>query len=177
MAAPSPLHALADLLRSGGALPAVSSERFAASMIYDLQYRLAVLACVYELHAGDDRSNTRGIKPGKLKLLQFVAMRPWLLPVVRKWSEERSDRQVSLWASRALRRGFLGDTVHEAVVEFCLASGMLQYLGSRLVSGDHGDYLSTVSAAVRTGDWFASERRTLEALRQTVITNDMLEGW
>src|SRR5262245_23641382 len=119
MPEPSALGVLAELLRGRGTEPILSLERLAPSTVYDLEYRLVVVACALHFH-GD--KETLGIKPARLKLVQFVATRPWLLPMVREWSVRPTDPQATLAISHGLRRGFLGDTVHEAVIQFAIAS-------------------------------------------------------
>ena len=172
-----PLDALAALLRGRGAQPVFSAVRLAPSAVYDLHYRLVVVACAYEIHAKKDVTGARRIKPAKLKLLQFVAIRPWLLPVVREWSDGPSETQTSLLVSHGLRRGFLGDTVHEAIIEFSVACGMLVRVGSHLVPGARVGYLIALSVAANREGWFETERQVLDEIKAISITNNMLEGW
>jgi hypothetical protein len=174
MADPNPLHMLAELLRGAGAQPVISPERSAPSTIYDLQYRLTVTACAFELHSKPDLVNTRRLQPAKLKLLQFMAIRPWLLPVVREWSANQSEP--SLLTSQHLRRGFLGDAMHDDVIAFLTARDVLTRVGSHLVSGKHAYVLTNLFAASIEQNLFASERAVLQELIGIKLTNSMLEG-
>ena len=87
------LALLADLLEGGNALPLVATSA-PASTIYDVQYRVVVNACAFELHGRPDTLNRKRIATNKLKLLQFVAIRPWLVPVIREWSASRGTAAV-----------------------------------------------------------------------------------
>jgi hypothetical protein len=173
----NPLHTLAELLRGGGAQPLFSPERLAPSTIYDLQYRLAITACAFELHAKSDLVNTRRIRAATLKLLQFVAIRPWLVPVLQEWAASQRHPQFSLLASQRLRRGFVGDVTYEAVIAFLVARRVLVRVGSHLVSGQNVDALTPFYTAAVEHSLFAAERRVLQKLVDVKITNSMLEGW
>src|SRR6202049_295348 len=113
----NPLQAIGELL-AGHAQPVVAPERLAPSAIYDLQYRMAVTASTFEMHSKPHGMNQRRIHAARLKLLQFVASRPRLLAVLRNWSKAQHDAQLSISTSQRLRRGFLGDQMHEDVVTF-----------------------------------------------------------
>lgn len=173
MADPNPLRALAELLRGSGAQPVVSEERSAPSTIYDLQYRLAVTACAFELHAKADLFNMRRIPSAKLKFLQFIAIRPWLLPVVREWSDSQGES--SLLTSQHLRRGFLGDAMHDDVIDFLAARDVLTRVGSHVVSGRSVYLLTNVFVASVQQNLFASEREVLQEFFGIKLTNSMLE--
>jgi hypothetical protein len=177
MADPNPLQSLADLLRGTGAQPIVSPERPAPSTIYDLQYRLMVNACAFEIHAKKDLTLTRRLQAAKLKLLQFIAIRPWLLPVVRQWSASQSQPQLSVIFSQYLRRGFLGDKMHDDVIAFLEARDILIRVGAHLTTGHSSGALTNWYLAAVEHDLFADERLVLQEVKNIMITNRMLEGW
>lgn len=177
MGDPNPLRSLADLMRGTGAQPIVSPERPAPSTIYDLQYRLVVNACAFETHARTDLTSTRRLQAAKLKLLQFIAIRPWLLPVVRQWSASQSEPQLLLLYSQYLRRGFLGDTMHDDVIAFLEARNILIRVGAHLITGNNSDVVTSWHLAAVKHDLFADERLVLQEIRTVRITNRMLEGW
>lgn len=86
MREPSAIETLSALLQSSHAQPRVRPERLVPSAIYDLDCRVFVIAAAFELHAKGELLTGRRIHATKLKLLQFVAIRPRLLPVIRSWS-------------------------------------------------------------------------------------------
>lgn len=169
------ITALADLLQGGGASPIVSSS-IASSAIYDVQYRVAVTACAFALHARPDLVRSRRILAARLKLLQFIAIRPWLVPMIREWSDRRGTPQQSLLAQR-LRHGFLGDVVHERVIDLVVASGMFFRSGPHVVSGVGESIISRIVSALEESQLFEDERSALVELKGITITNAMLEGW
>lgn len=177
MAETGPLHTLAELLRGSGAQPLFSPERLAPSTLYDLQYRLAVTACAFETHAKAYSASLRRIQGAKLKLLQFIAIRPWLVPVVREWAGSRRDPQLSLLMAQRLRRGFLGDAMHDDVIAFWAARGILTRNGAHLLSGTNVALLANLHSAMIENNLFAPEREALQQLAGVTITNAMLEGW
>src|SRR5690606_4111004 len=107
----------------------------APSAIYDLQYRLTVVACAFVRHARTDVLGNLRMQAARLKLYQFVACRPRLLPVVKEWSKHRSDAQLSMLSSQALRRGFLSDQMHDDVIAFLVARNSLIHANQYLASG------------------------------------------
>lgn len=172
----SAIHVLGELL-SGHATPVVVPGRLAPSAVYDLQYRTAVVAAAFEFHAKPYGIDKRRIHAGKLKLLQFIASRPGLMPMVQQWSDSQGDAQLSLAASQRLRRGFLSDLMHDDVIAFLAARGILVESGSHLVSEAGKGFLHEFYTATAEQGLFVSERVTLEKLRGIQITNVMLEGW
>jgi hypothetical protein len=172
----NPLHEIGELL-SNRALPVIAPERLAPSAIYDLQYRMAVFASAFEIHAKPYAFGQRRIHSARLKLLQFIACRPWLVGMVRKWSEARYDAQLSLATSQRLRRGFLSDQMHEDVVAFLVARGVLDRSGAHLITSAHGDFLTRLHLTNIKEDLFSVERTVLKDLLAVQITNPMLEGW
>ena len=173
---PQPLQALGELL-GGRAQPVFAPERLAPSATYDLQYRIAVIASAFQLHAKPDRFSQQRIHAARLKLLQFISCRPWLLGMVRSWSKSQHDAQLSIVTSQRLRRGFLGDQMHEHVVTFLVARGILNWSGSHISAGPDVGWLGQLHSANLQHNFFPVERGVLEELRSIRITNTMLEGW
>jgi hypothetical protein len=167
---------LAELL-SGQAIPVVSSERLAPSTFYDLRYRIFVIASAFEIHAKPYAPNMRRIQGARLKLLQFIACRPWLLGMVRVWSKAQHDAQLSMASSQRLRRGFLGDTMHDDVVSFLVARGILSRMNSHLADGPNTAWLGQLHSRITEEELFGRERHVLKELVSVKITNAMLEGW
>jgi len=80
----NPLLRLAAMLEASGARPEVTPERLAPSTVYDLEYRVRIIAMAFQIHAAPDKYSTMPRVQGRrLKLLQFVAIRPWLVSVIR----------------------------------------------------------------------------------------------
>jgi len=169
------LGVLAQLLQGGGASPVVTASA-SSSTIYDVHYRVVVNACAFEIHGRTDTQGHRRISANRLKLLQFVAIRPWLLPGMREWADAKGTAQQSLLTQR-FRRGFLGDVVHERVIDLLIAHGALTRGGVFLVSGESSTTFSKLCADLARDELFQDERDTLQELLAVRITNAMLEGW
>ena len=168
------IETLSALLQSSQAQPRVRTERLVPSAIYDLDYRMFVIAAAFELHAKEAPPITRRIHATKLKLLQFIAIRPRLMSVIRSWSATRDDE--TSFAAHDLRRGFLGDRMYDAVVAFLVARGALEWMGTHLAAGSNAELLAKIYTAAVRSDLFVSERRTLEKLAHVRVTVPMLEG-
>lgn len=104
-------------------------------------------------------------------------MRPWLVGVVRDWSETQHVPRLSMVLSQPLRRGFLGNEMHESVVAYLVAAGALRHDGAHLAAGANVHVLARWAAAAREGNLFSTERAAIDRLSEIKITNAMLEGW
>jgi len=174
--ADNPLRMIGELLE-GRARPTIHPERVAPSSVYDLQYRIAVVASAFELHSKPFAVTSRRIQSVRLKLLQFIACRPALTHMLEQWSKAQHDAQLSMDLSQRLRRGFLADQMHDDVVGFLIARGELNHSGQYLAIGHEEHMLHDLHLAnVRLG-LFAAEREALQTLTAVRITNAMLEGW
>ena len=177
MANQAPLQTLADLLRGSSAKLLIEPSRFAPSTVYDLEYRLVVVACAFDLHSKAALVKIRRIQAVRLKLMQFVAVRPWLFPVVQDWAASQKKPQLHLLASQSLRRGFLGDEMHDKVIDYLVAHDALRREKAFLVASSNGAFLADLAAAANEANLFMEERHTLQDLLNVRITNSMLEGW
>lgn len=179
MASPSPIERLAELLKESGAQPDLTPERVAPSTVFDLDYRVLIVSLAFELHAAADQysPNRPRLPARRLRLLQFVAMRPWLVDVVREWSAQRHDGERSLDTEEGLRRGFLGDTTHDLVMRFLLSAGVLRRDGDHVVGGPHASVLIDFNREIKERKLFATEIQALTELKTIHVTNDMLVGW
>jgi hypothetical protein len=75
-----------------------------------------IVAVAFQMHAAIDRfSPLRRIQNRRLKLFQFVAMRPWLIPIIQNWSANRGESLRLIDGEEGLRRGFITDTMHDKV--------------------------------------------------------------
>ncbi len=171
------LSELALLLQNSGATPVVRRGRVVPSVVYDLRYRVAITACAFTRHARPHpgMSKAISIRSDKLKFLQFIAIRPWLVGPVREWSRAKGDAQRSMWTSDRLKRGFIGDTMHDHIVDYLVAAGLL----ARMANGTHltgGAALQNLTADIVREDLFVSERVALDELSEITVTNEMLEG-
>lgn len=172
----NPLEAIGELL-SGRARPVIAMERLAPSAVYDVRYRIAVIAAAFELHAKPVAHGGRRILAPRLKLLQFIACRPWLLEMVRRWSRAQGDAQLLLSTSQRLRHGYLGDQTHEEVLSLLIARDMLSWSAPHVTAGPGIELLRHVYVASVEQELFCAERGVLEDLLGIRITNAMLEGW
>ena len=121
----SSVSALSRLLAASEASPYVRPERVAPSTFYDLDYRICVLAACFAVHAKEDESGFKKMYSARLKLFQFIAIRRWLLPTALDWSKSRNHPERSVWSSQSLRRGFLGDTMYDEVIDYLVAAGLM----------------------------------------------------
>ena len=178
MSTNSPLERLSALLAASGAQPDITPERLAPSTVYDLEYRVLIVAMSFQLHAASDKySNRPRIQSRRLKLLQFIAMRPWLVSVIREWSLSRHNAQRSLDSEEGLRRGFISDTMHDDVLDFLVAAGALRREETFVVSGMNSSLISDLYSEALGRSLFDAELTALRQLKAIVITNEMLEGW
>jgi hypothetical protein len=173
---PTESQILSELLAGTSASPYVHPERIAPSTVYDLQYRMFVVAACLRV-SGKVEGAFRKISANKLRLLQFVAMRPWLLDVVREWSASRKDRQRSLQSSQSLRRGFLSDGMHDNLIDYLVATGCLFKQKGQIAEPISSVILSDLFDASEKDGLFITETDAIRELDEIVITNDILEGW
>ena len=153
-------------------------SRLAPSAIYDLDYRVAIVALVFERFAKPlARAQPRKMSAARLKLLQFMALRPWLLPAMQEWSHRGDQSALALNHSIRVRRGFLSDSAHDEVMEYLIACGIFMRADSQIVSGVNSKLITNLADFLAREGFFASERKMLEELDALLITNDMLEGW
>jgi hypothetical protein len=167
---------LAELL-AGKAQPVIEPDRLAPSAFYDLQYRIFLIAATFEIHAKPFSIDRRRIHAARLKLLQFIGCRPWLLEMMQSWSAAQYDAQLSMISSQRLRRGFLGDQMHDEVVSLLVARGILSRTDTQISSGDHSGFLTELYSISAREGFFSGERDALRKLLDVRITNAMLEGW
>ena len=169
-----PVRELAALLARVDARPMLVKERIAASTLYDADYHLALVACAFMTHAKPDASGRDQMLAPWLKLLQFVAVRPRLLPDLRLWAETRRNADLETW--RKMPRGYVGDRIHDAIIDFLVAGDVLEREKDRLVGGRHVDMLRRLYERVTAADLFATERRVLDDLLTVRPNKTMLGG-
>ena len=170
-----PIHALAELLRASKAPLVVFHDRFARSAFYDPYYRIMVIAAVLGIFGKEAGLGKRSIQGSRLKLLQFIGSRPWLFAMVQEWSHTRNSGRFAVLSAQRIRRGFLGDTTHDQVVDLLVAHGALVRARGKLIASDAGPLGSLYAMAVKR-DLFVAERETLVELSGITIVNKMLEG-
>jgi hypothetical protein len=110
-----------------------------------------------------------------MKLFQFIAQRPWLLPVIRQWSNSKRAHQSSLLIPQHLRRGYLADTMFDGVIDFLIARGTFVRGASHLVEGE-ASFSRTIYENSLRSELFIPELEVLTELKELSLTNDMLEG-
>jgi hypothetical protein len=169
------LGAIATLLGDTTARPVVRSALATTSPLYDVDYRMFVNSIAFEMHANLSPAGLR-IQRARIKLLQFVAIRPWLLPALQRWSTEGAADQFSLEHAQRIRRAFLTDTIHDAAISFLIAHEALEPSGSHLLAGRRYDVIASRVAIAKREGLFARERATLELSKEVRITIRMLEG-
>lgn len=175
---PHPIHELASLLRNSTAKPVLVPARLAPSALYDAEYRTAVIALVFAQFARTIAPSTlRKISAAKLKLMQFVVLRPWLLPAIKEWSEVGPHEGLAFAHSIRIRRGFLSDTAHDDVVNYLTACRILTRQDTQIVEEKHIETLLAVAKSIVDGKLFSGELAAIKELEKITISNQMLEGW
>jgi len=178
MTTENPIQTLADLLSNSKARPLVVASRLAPSPMYDLEYRTSIIAMIFQNFAKTfEYGLGRRMLASKLKLLQFVTIRPWLLPAVQEWSAASSQGALTLTYSARIRRGFLSDTAHEDVINFLTACNILVRQNHHLISGSKADELEKIAAISSQHGLFENELKIILDLTHLKLTTNMLEGW
>src|SRR5713101_6138243 len=173
-----PIETLADLLQNSDAKPLVVPSRLAPSAIYDVEYRTAVIALLFKEFAKPfGPAGHRRISVARLKLLQFVTLRPWLLPAIREWSRGTSQGSLGFVPSIRIRRGFLSDTAHDDVINFLVACGIFARQEKHLVSGEKAHTLSEIAKSTETHKLFEGEQKVILERTSVKLTDSMMEGW
>ena len=67
--------------------------------------------------------------------------------------------------------------MHDKVVAFLVARGLVQQMDSHLVSVEHSDFLKRLYVAATENHLFSASVNALRELADIQITNKMLEGW
>jgi hypothetical protein len=165
---------LATLLQEAGARPRVSPERVVRSTLYDLDYHIAIVACVFFTNAEQRTDNTRSIVAQWLRILQFVAVRPALLPDFLQWAKERRNPDLNTW--QKMPRGYLGDRTHERTIEWLVAGEVLYRAADSLIGGERFNMLRGLYERIVANRLFASERLTLRALASVPVNKTLLRG-
>ena len=172
--ASSKVHQLAGLLRETGARPRVSSGRVVRSTLYDLDYHLALIACVFFTASERPTDGPRRVVAHWLKILQFIAMRPLLLQDFLQWAQARRRPDLDVW--QKMPRGFLGDRTHDRTVELLVARGVLHRTGDSLIGGEDFGLLEDLHRQVVARDLFRPEREALERMSLLRVNKTLLSG-
>ena len=168
------VQALVALLQETGAKPRVSPDRIVRSTLYDLDYHVALVACVFSINAEQRTDNTRSIVAHWLKILQFIAVRPSLLRDFQHWATARRNPNIETW--QKMPRGYLGDRTHDRTVELLVAGKVLHRTTDALVSGERFSVLQSMYKDIVASDLFTSERKTLLELDYIPVNKTLLRG-
>ena len=175
MAEPSAVSQLAALL-GGHAKPVIRPQRLAPATIYDIDYRMAVVALTIHAHGAKTDDGELRIDSARLKLFQFIAQRPNMIPAMNEWARSKHASGLLRDSSQRLRRGYLGDGTYDQVVEYMMACKIIRVEGRSFISEKPSQYISEIAAATEAQDMFVSERTVLQELAKLRVTNAMLEG-
>lgn len=170
---PDTLQELAGILREVGASARVRPERIVRSTLYDLDYHVALIACVFFLAAEKEDGRQRIIAHW-LKILQFVAVRPTLVSDFEAWAQTRRNQDLRIW--QKMPRGYLGDSTHERTVELLVAVHILAREDDTLVPGTRFTKLQRIFATLVTNDLLRSEREILAELSTIRVNKTLLKG-
>jgi hypothetical protein len=169
-----PVRELAAVLREVGASPRVRPERIVRSTLYDLDYHVALIACVFFIVAGNEAAGSHRVVAHWLKILQFIAVRPSLLPDFQIWAGTRRHQDLDTW--QKMPRGYLGDSTHDRTVELLVAGGVLSREGDELIAGSRFSDLRRVYDDLLASNLLGSERATLLELTHTRVNKTLLKG-
>jgi hypothetical protein len=169
-----PVRELAAVLREAGASARVRPERIARSTLYDLDYHVALIASVFFIAARDEAANAYRLVAHWLKILQFIAVRPSLLPDFQIWAGTRRHQNLDTW--QRMPRGYLGDSTHDRTVEMLVAAGMLAREGDALVAGSRFADLKRIYDDLVGRDLLRSERAALVELARARVNKTLLKG-
>lgn len=162
---------LGQLLVNVGAHATVTPARLAPSTLHDMTYHLAMVACAIQTHAAGDP--VRILAPW-LKLIQFVAARPSLVPKLKSYQTARRERDRDNWS--LMPRGYLGDETHDSVVELLVAASVLKRDDDYLVESESFNYLTSLASGIAKADLFSRERAIIEELNGLRPSRSMLGG-
>lgn len=168
------LEELANLLREAGASPRISPERIVRSTLYDLEYHVGVIACAFVSLAEERLDHSKVVVAHWLKLLQFVAVRPALLPAFMRWAKARRRPDLDSW--QRMPRGYLGDRTHDRTVEYLVASNVLVRETDKLASGVRFGVLTAMYQQIAQKEMFKSERDTLHQLSALPVNLTLIRG-
>lgn len=164
---------LGDLLVAANAQLSLAPKVSTRSTIYDLDYRLSIVGCAMHTLSTADVLGQRKVLANWLKLAQFTAMRPALLSHFLEWIDERKTPTL---ASQRWRRGFVGDRMHDAVIDLLSAEGVLRRQGDLLLSGPRYSMLVEIEATIRARNVFQDERFVLAKFADLRPIKAMLGG-
>lgn len=176
--ASDPVRELTALLREANAVPRIREESFALSAMYDSTYRAIVLGLALETcakkRAGENEAR---LHDAKLKLFQFVAVHPELMPSLRGWLRAHQEGQrpsLNGWAR--FPRGYAADRLYERVVTYLVATGELGRDGAHVWLRQRDGLLSNLIRVVVAGDAFTRERAVLNEFATVKLTMKMLSA-
>ena len=168
------VQALAAVLREIGATPRVAPERVVRSTLYDLDYHVALVACAFFINGDKRTDGTRSLVTHWLKLLQFIAVRPALLPDVQRWAKGRLHPDLDVW--QAMPRGYLGDRTHDRTVELLIANGVVYRMPAELQGGERFGILERLYTDIEARALLQSERDVLRKMAEIPVNRTMLRG-
>ena len=168
------LDELAAVLREVGASARVRPERIVRSTLYDLDYHVALIACVFSIIAGDKAVSHHRVVAHWLKILQFIAGRPTLLVDFQIWAGTRRHQDLETW--QRMPRGYLGDETHDRTVELLIAGDVLAREGDELVAGSRFSELRRIYEELVISNLLKSERATISELSLTRVNKTLLKG-
>jgi len=171
----SSISQLAELL-GGHARPVIRPQRLTPATIYDIDYRMAVVALTIHVHGVKTEEGELRIDSARLKLFQFIAQRPNMLHTMKNWVRSKHSSGLLSDSSQRLRRGYLGDSTYDQVVEYMIACKILRADGRNFISERASRYISEVTVVAEEQGMFISERAALQELTRLRVTIAMLEG-
>jgi hypothetical protein len=174
MSSSGKVQQLAELLRETGAKPRVSSDRVVRSTLYDLDYHVALIACVFFIASESRTDGARSVVAHWLKILQFIAVRPGLLPDFLRWSGARRRPDLDTW--QKMPRGYLGDRTHDRTVELLVATKVLYRTADALVGGESFSRLETIYLDILAKGLLRSEREALQTMSRLSVNRTLLSG-
>jgi hypothetical protein len=166
---------LAAVLANAGLRPTLSASRVFKSAIYDPGYRLCLIALSFQILA-KEQEDKRFLNTTILKLAQFVAARPTLLPTLESWlSSEKEQPEPLSWYVNMMPRGFKQDGLHDRIVEYLLVTRELSESGKNLV-WCNAPVLTRAWSCIYDQELFTTERRVVARLKALRLTLKSVGG-
>lgn len=169
-----PVRELALELKEAGASARVRVDRIARSTLYDMDYHIALIACVFFSAHETGTTSSHCVVAQWMKVLQFIAVRPSLLPDFKIWATSRRHQDLEAW--QKMPRGYLGDSTHDRTVELLVAGGVLARQHDALVAGSRFADLRQLYNSLVSRDLLQSERATLLELSHIRVNKTLLKG-
>ncbi len=165
-----PLEELTQILSSVDARMRLNRSRLTRPILHDSDYHIAVIACAMRIYG--EGSPKRILTPW-LKLLQFLAARPALVDRFLDYvAGRRHATDLDSWSK--MPRGYLGDEVHERVVDLLVARQVVRKVGDCIEAASAFEVLDALALRIFSEGLFSGERAIMERLLDVKVSKALL---